>query len=246
LLAEINHHPRDRRVVFFPDEHRYEVDGVVFQSVTSLIKRFFPVFDADAAIAKLSKKHPLHGRPPEEIKARWAREGETASAAGTEMHRQIELFLNTGQLGDHPDFAVFHESYTASRRGEPYRTEWIVFDEETGIAGTIDYLYRRGDRFCMTDWKRSKQIKLENRFQRPLPPLTHLQACNFHQYALQQNIYRLILKKHYDIRVDRMSLAQIHSGKLTPWPVPLMEREAERIMALNRQLAAEEASRRPS
>lgn len=235
MLDQINRHPRDQRIVFFPEAHRYEVEGEEFQSVTTVIKRFFPEFNADSALDKMGKNHPLYGLPREEIKARWARERDDASASGTEMHRQIEDFLNTGAIGDHPDFKVFHDTYTRTRRGEPYRTEWIIFDEETGIAGTIDYLYRRGDQFGMTDWKRSKKISRENRWERPLPPISHLQACNFDQYALQQNIYRLILKKNYGICVDRMMLAQIHGGNLTPYPMPLMEREAAKIMALNRQ-----------
>ncbi len=235
MLDLIHRHPRDQHIVFYPEDHRYEVDGVPYTSVTTVIKRFFPAFDADAAIAKMGKKHKYYGLPPEEIKTRWEQEREAASASGTEMHRQIEVFLNTGELGDHPDFLVFHQCYTQSRQGQPYRTEWVIYDEETRIAGTIDYVYRRGDLFCMTDWKRSKKIQKDNYWARALAPVAHLPACNFSQYALQQNLYRLILKRNYGIQVGKMMLAQIHGGKLTGYPVPLMEKEAARLMEKHAQ-----------
>ena len=238
MLADRNAHPRDAGITFFEEDHRYEVDGRTFISVTQLISRCFPEFNADEAIRKMGPKHPLYGRPPEEIKALWKRNGEEASALGTEVHRQIEVFLNTGELGDSPEFGCFHQRYVAAGKGVPYRTEWVIYDEELGVAGTIDYVFTVNGHYCMTDWKRSKAIKKENPYQRAFPPIEHLPASNYHKYCLQQNIYRLILLRNYGIDIRKMMLCRLHGQVFEPIKVPMMEAEASRVLELARETAA--------
>lgn len=234
MLDQMNAHVRDARIRFFEEGHRYEVDGQQFVSVTTVIKRCFPEFNPDEAIKKMRPDHPLSGKPPEYIKAKWARDGEEARNAGTEMHRQIEVFLNTGELGRSREFRRFHDLFTKRSRGVAYRTEWMIFDEETGIAGTIDYLYKRANCFAMTDWKRSRCIEKENPWQQASHPVAHLQACKFQKYCLQLNIYRLILLKHYGIKVEQMALAQFYENSFKNHAVPLMEEEARHVMELAR------------
>jgi len=235
MLEKTHAHPRDSRIRFFPEDHRYEVDGRQFISVTTVIKKCFPQFDADQAIKKMGARHPLYGKPAEEIKALWEANGKASRDAGTLMHKQIEDFLNTGDLGDTPEFQRFHKIFTKSGKGDPYRTEWMIFDEETGIAGTIDYVYKVGNQFAMTDWKRSKGIKRENRWQQAFQPVAHLPACNFSEYSLQQNIYRLILLKHYNITIEKMALARFYDDAFEAVQVPLMEEEAAKVMALAKE-----------
>ena len=231
MLEQENAHPRDARITFFPEDHRYEVDGKSFISVTTVVKQFFEEFDPNTAIGKMGPNHPLYGKPPEEIKRIWRENGERASARGTELHKQIEVFLNTGDVGDMPEFKNFHRIWQTRKRGEPYRTEWVIYDEKRGIAGTIDYIYKMGDQFAMTDWKRSKKIRYENRWRKALGPISHLPDCNYIQYCLQQNVYRLILLENYGIDIRKMSLLQMHGDLFQPHNVPMMEQEARMIMA---------------
>ncbi len=232
MLEEKHAHPRDSRIRFYSDDHVYEVDGKRFVSVTSVIKQCFPQFNADEAIKKMGSGHPLYGKPPEEIKALWEANGKASREAGTRMHQEIEDFLNKGEIGETDEFKRFHSIFTQARKGKPYRTEWMIFDEETAIAGTIDYIYTVGDAFAMTDWKRSKKIKKKNPWQRAFEPVNHLPACNFSEYCLQQNIYGLILLKHYGITVEKMALARFYGNDFHSHIVPIMEDEARRVMAL--------------
>ena len=41
----------------------------------------------------------------------------------------------------------------------PWRSEWVIFDSESKIAGAIDMVYKKKDgTFAIFDWKRTKRI----------------------------------------------------------------------------------------
>ncbi len=95
---------------------------------------------------------------------------------------------------------------------EPYRTEWEVWVEEIRLAGSIDMIFRRKStgKFLIYDWKRSKEIRMENRFQSGLGPVAHLPDCNYWHYSLQLNIYRWVLEKYYGLEIEDMYLLIMH------------------------------------
>ena len=49
----------------------------------------------------------------------------------------------------------------ASPRGwKPYRSEWVVFNEDYQIAGSIDMVFRDdAGRLILVDWKRTKRMQ---------------------------------------------------------------------------------------
>jgi len=119
ILAKKNPHLLDERISFIEDSHTYILDGdqKFPMSVSGVWSLFFDQFEPSKtidryydgwAINKHSKYHSFiseqmaFGKADEEIKleisASWARAGEEASAAGTRMHKQIELFLNSGEM----------------------------------------------------------------------------------------------------------------------------------------------------
>lgn len=95
---------------------------------------------------------------------------------------------------------------------EPYRTEWEVWVEEIRLAGSIDMIFRRKSdgKFLIYDWKRSKEIRTENKFQSGLGPVSHLPDCNYWHYSLQLNIYRWVLEKYYGLDIADMYLLIMH------------------------------------
>jgi hypothetical protein len=93
----------------------------------------------------------------------------------------------------------------------PFRTEWLVFDEEHRVAGSIDMVYKKPDgTLAIYDWKRSEEIKMENQFQSCFGPVDHLPDTNYWHYSLQLNIYRYILQKHYGVVVSELALVILH------------------------------------
>ena len=142
-INQINSHKRDAFIKFDAGPHKYTCAGESnYTSVTTWLHSHFKPFDADGIIKKMMsnperwKKSPYYGKTPEEIKAGWDKNRDEAAAAGTEMHAQIENFylgVNSNQLPPHfMDFVKDHPDLI------PYRTEWMIFDEDVRIAGSID------------------------------------------------------------------------------------------------------------
>ena len=219
-------HPRDKDIVFDEPTHIYTVKGSSkgYISCTGFLHAFFGHFDPDAIIKKMMSSHKwreskYYGQTAEEIKAGWAKNGEEASGAGTEMHLAIEMFLNDAaklipahvmKTREWSYFMDFWRDHGADL--EPYRMEWEVWVEEIKLAGSIDGIFRRRSdgRFLIYDWKRSKKITTENKFQSGLGPMAHLPDCNYWHYSLQLNVYRWILEQHYGLDIAEMYLVIMH------------------------------------
>ncbi len=96
-LERKNPHPWDQYVAFDEEPHVYSIYQVQQNiSVTTLIKKCFPHFDADAVIPGLMRKAEgkYVGMSADAIKESWAANGKRASSLGTKMHAAIERFYN--------------------------------------------------------------------------------------------------------------------------------------------------------
>ena len=178
------------------------------------------------------------GMTADQIKKQWSDKGAAASTAGTRMHLDIERFYNAmpyalpmecnytfeeGIAGLAADewtpnpgaewdyFCTFQRDYVAKHGFIPFRTEWLVFDEEHKVAGSIDMIYKKPDgTLAIYDWKRTEELKTENRFQSGLGPLAHLPDTNYWHYTMQLNVYRYILQKYYGYVVSELALVVLH------------------------------------
>ena len=69
-------------------------------------------------------------------------------------------------------------------RFKAYRTEWIIFDEEIKLAGSVDMCYTdKEGNYYLFDWKRSKQIIKENNYRKGKYPLNHIDDTNYWHYT---------------------------------------------------------------
>lgn len=192
-------------------------------SSTTLVHFLFPAFDAYTIISKMmgSKRwtsSPYFGKSPEGIKRGWDRNRDIPASVGTAMHEHIEMYYN-----DEPhettskEFRTFSEYVNDFRDLEPFRREWEIFDELAMVAGSVDMIYRGPDNpgcVIIVDWKRSKDIKTSNRWQRGNDPLTrHLQDCNFVHYSLQLTLYKNILENRYGRTVTGTFFVILHPNQ---------------------------------
>ena len=233
---QTNQHDRDSRIQFEEASHTYTVNGQVFQSVTTLIGGCFEQFDADYWAAK---KAPSMGMTPEELKALWERKGEEARDLGTMMHAKIERhYLGLPNESDETYrlFEQFDEYYHLT----PYRTEWTIYDEDSRIAGTLDFLNFRDGVFTIFDWKRSNKIlvcgapETTNRWGKyAFAPIAHVPDTTYWHYALQLSVYRYILEKNYGIRVSGGKLGVFHPDNGRPYVVDVPYMRNEAIALLN-------------
>ena len=203
VLSNRNSHPRDQYLQFFEEEHKYIITfdkESKYTSVTTWNHSHFPVFNADLIIQNMMKGknwkegHKYWGLSPDEIKKQWSNNGSSVSSAGTDLHYEIECFMNEPNISSAIDYTHkdLYEKYISDISSDninnsiinksiewnyfiqfindhpnlkPYRTEWTIYDEDLQIAGSIDMVYENPDgTLSIYDWKRSKEISMINNF----------------------------------------------------------------------------------
>ena len=255
-LARINRHERDNHIHFDEPTHVYTIDGSSkgFCSITKCLTIICGHFDADAVISNMirSKKWPQSqwfGMTPQEIKDAWAANGKEASEAGTAIHLAIEMYMNGSPETIVPEIktSVEWQYFTRywekdSRRWQPWRTEWEIWDKELLLAGSVDMVFKslQDNTYAIYDWKRAKEIKMENPFQSGLGPLSHFPDCNYWQYTLQLNLYRWILEKHYGLKITELALIVLHPNNTSfkRFVLPILHEEIEELLDCRRAALA--------
>jgi len=203
ILTKRNFHNRDSHLVFDEPTHKYTITvdpDSKYTSVTTWNHSHFPHFDADKIILKMMKgknwnpQNKYWGKTAEEIKQQWADNGAAVSGAGTDLHFDIECFMNQElvdendetilythedllqvydeelESGGNPpnlseEWLFFIQFVKAFPQLKPYRTEWMVYHEDLKLAGSIDMVYENPDgTLTIYDWKRAKEISKVNGF----------------------------------------------------------------------------------
>jgi len=215
--------------------------NVIYTSVTTWIHGLFPKFDADAIIDSMMKGkgwkegHKYWGLSKQQIKTQWNTNRDSVAGAGTDLHFEIECFYNNSKtVFPYTNRELYSIYMNENKKNhaykpiewqyfinfvkdfpdlKPFRTEWMVYDEDVKISGSIDMIYENPDgTLSIYDWKRSKNISKINNYNKfALPPqICHLPDANFWHYALQLNTYKFILEKKYNKKVKELFLVRLH------------------------------------
>ena len=235
---EINKNPRDSKICFDCDSHTYTFNGTVFKSVTTIVDECFEKFDADYWARK---KAPSLGMTPQAVKDMWDQKGEEARNLGTQMHEKIERYYMGFPNSSDETYNLFCQ-FTEQYKLSPYRTEWAIYDEDSHVAGTLDFLNYQDGIFTIYDWKRSNKVikngqpeKVSRWRKHALRPISHIHDTTYWHYALQVSIYRYILEKNYGIKVASSYLAVFHPDYNQPYVVDVPYMKDEVITVLSRQ-----------
>ncbi|CAM9104161.1 unnamed protein product [Sphacelaria rigidula] len=249
-LESQNPHPRDSRIRFVEDTHSYYVDGSTdryeYTSTTKLMHSLFKPFDADEVIGKMRnsknwENSKYFGMSPEEIKTGWEENRDSAAKSGTAMHQCIEDFYNgddklTTLTTPDKEFEFFERFRLDHQDLVPYRTEWCIFDEDAKVSGSVDMVYEdklNPGSYVIADWKRSKEIKTDNRWQKGTSENScHLPDCNFIHYSLQLSTYKYILEKNYGLKISQTFIVVLHPSQESYIKLSTKDlgEEVERIM----------------
>ena len=95
----------------------------------------------------------------------------------------------------------------------PYRTEWMIYDEDLKLAGSIDMVYQNDDgTLDIYDWKRVKELTFANNFGDTATTacIAHVDNTNYWHYSLQLNTYKYILERKYGKTVRNLRLVVLH------------------------------------
>lgn len=207
---------RDERITFHPEPHLYFIDGIQANAVSNFVSSFFPEFDS---VYWSEYKARKTGGDSAALRREWEEKGRIARDEGTFLHDQIERFYLGVDYNEPAEFYQFLEFYEQHKHLTPHRTEWRIFHETYMVAGTIDFISKNSDgTFDIYDWKRSKKVVntfngepiMDNRYQSGIGPLKELSDTSYIRYCIQQNIYRYILEKKYDLEISNMYLVVMH------------------------------------
>jgi ATP-dependent exoDNAse (exonuclease V) beta subunit len=262
VLQTHNAHPRDANIVFQEEGHKYTIltdPDSAYTSVTTWNHSHFLKFDPDAIIKTMmsgknwNSKNKYWNMTPDEIKTLWEENGKSVSSKGTEMHFQIECFMNNDAANQgytHEDllnqytpiedasleWTYFLDFVKNNPTLKPYRTEWLIYDDNIKLAGSIDMVYETPDGdLLIYDWKRSKDITKTNPWNKSAITecISHLPDTNFWHYSLQLNTYKTILEKKYAKRVTGLFLVKLHpdnpKNTFEVLKVPFLETEMEEL-----------------
>jgi len=214
---------------------------VKYTSVTTWNHSHFEQFDADKIIDTMMKSkgwkegHKYWGLTAGQIKAQWNSNKDAVAGAGTDLHYEIECFQNDDSFyfdytnnellsnyldnnKEKHDFKPIEWQYFINfvkdfPHLKPFRTEWLIYDDDVKISGSIDMVYENPDgTISIYDWKRCKNITRINNFNKFALPaaICHLPDSNFWHYALQLNTYKAILEKKYGKIVKELFLVRLH------------------------------------
>jgi len=202
ILSTKNPHDRDKNLVFNEPNHKYTIltdPDSQYTSVTTWNHQHFPHFDANKIIDKMMKgknwnpSNKYWGQTPQQIKSQWSNNATAVSGAGTDMHFNIECFMNQDLVDEddnpvsytHADLLQIYEEERQQAEAQveteewqyfidfiraypdlkPYRTEWMIYHEDLKLAGSIDMVYENSDgSLSIYDWKRVKELTKVNAF----------------------------------------------------------------------------------
>lgn len=250
VLSVRNSHPRDKNIHFEEEGHKYTITNdntglgsSGYTSVTTWVHTHFPHFDADLIISRMMSGkawkpgHKYWGLTADEIKDLWNSKRDDAAGAGTQLHYEIECFMNSNVLRfdythrellyqhnilikydkRYLDFGIEWTYFMNFVRDfpelKPYRTEWTVYHEDLRLAGSIDMVYENPDgSLSIYDWKRSADIIKVNAWNKSAitKEIDWMPDSNFWHYSLQLNAYKMILETKYGKVVKDMFLVRLH------------------------------------
>lgn len=214
--------PHQDNIGFEEEAHKYhhpkdETGNAEYVSVTTLIDRFFP-FDIDRYIQVKAKKEE---RKEEEVLEEFLKLRDEAAEKGTFLHEQIENFLkgkdHDTTTKEYTLFKTFYNQNILAKGFHFVEAEKRILLEDYNIAGTVDAIFKKPNKeeYIIVDWKRSKKLVIDGHPKKygygyALSELSHLDNSSYFKYALQQNIYKHILEKKYNLKISSMNLIVLH------------------------------------
>jgi ATP-dependent exoDNAse (exonuclease V) beta subunit len=138
------------------------------------------------------------------------------------------------------EWTYFLKFVTDYPRLKPYRTEWMIYDEELKLAGSIDMVYENSDgTLSIYDWKRVKEITKTNGFNKHAVTecINYVPDTNFWHYSLQLNTYKTILERNYNKTVKELFLVRLYPEAYgyELVKVPIMTEMMSQLFELRRQ-----------
>lgn len=197
-------------IKFTEHQHLYEdiaPGGNQWLSVTTAVGKLKEKFDPKPAAEKAARnsKSKWYKLPLEEILKAWEDENLRSRELGSWYHRlrENQLYTQENELTIVVPDIRDGVKYAGEQKlqDNTIYPEHLVYLPSAGICGQADYVEVRKNILTIRDYKTSKEIK-RNGFKnwegvtsKLLPPLQHLENCEFNHYAIQLSIYAYMISR---------------------------------------------------
>lgn len=188
-------------------------ENIKWNSVTSVISKIKPKFDAPTQALKSSKnkKSKWYNIPPDKIQEIWKNETLRAITLGSFYHNQREQNLLSCETIQREglNLPIIHPIIKDGIKYAPDQKvkdgiypEHFIYLKSVGVCGQADRIEIVNNVLNVYDYKTNKEIKQESfvswdgKRDTLLPPLSHLDNCNLVHYTLQLSIYMYMMLKH--------------------------------------------------
>lgn len=244
-LKKLNDAFRDFK--FFEEDHHYEFKNQkVGISVTRLIEEYCNPFDSETVAAKVAEKE---NRSITEILQEWKHKNQIACLKGSKCHlyaqslfddqlhlkdfyndiQPVKIVFNT--IKDQMDnfYKDFNEKF------EHLASEFIIGSEEYDIASAIDHLFvnKMTGGLVLVDYKTNSDIHKSEKYAKNMKvPLSHLKDFTLNHYYIQLSIYKYLVEKYTDLKVDEWFIVYFSENILNYEiiEVPYLKNEVIKIL----------------
>ena len=213
---------KDKLISLDENSHKYSLlnSNIEFRSVTEFIGDFFEKFDEIKVAKKLTNYGKFKGLTTSEILKDW----EKRRNDGTVIHYEIEKYINNFNSRNFTDNEKrVDELNLKSKQAIKFLNdcdifknnlifpEVKIFSETLKLAGTIDLLIYNKPKniISLVDWKTNEKIKKISYRNGTKEPTLDIGDCSYNKYELQLTMYRYILEKYYDAKVNGLYILHL-------------------------------------
>lgn len=195
-------------LVFDAEHHIYKnkFTDEKYTSVTTLLGKYKPPFDANAAAARVAARQK---RSIEDVLAQWKNDNDASKTYGTRIHNAIENYHKFGTIeSEFKELIISYRQLGVLDELDDILSEQQVYSHEHKIAGTADIIrHEKNGSFSIFDIKTNKKFGFTNQYNsRLLPPFDHLASCEYTTYSLQLSLYAYMYQINTGRCVDQLGI----------------------------------------
>ena len=190
-------------------------------TVSQIANQFYSQFNPDKAVINMkdsTREKRYCGLSNEEVMNVWKEFGQYMALLGTKLHSLLEHHLKGDEIpipspipsptilkdsGDGIIITKQHlqdfKDYLSSNNLKPIAIEHALFNKELMLAGTLDLVVYDGNRYILIDYKRRRELSLENR----------------RKAELQINMYRMMFDDETGLKIPDNTLFQYIPATIT-------------------------------
>jgi len=230
-------------IIFYEKPHKYFINNKELISVTTLIHRYQEEFNEDYWSNYKSKEY---GISQDEVLRAWKFINKKGTLKGSITHDYAEnIFQNKNfeypkdiilnEFGFDPVWKEYEitkkhvDNFHKDTQGKliPIKTEFIIYDKTSMIAGMLDMLFWnvKYGVLQLYDWKTNKDFTFEMKSRHLINELFTLEDCDLELYSLQLELYKYIIEKNTGIKLGKSYIVWFSHNNPTYQIIEVIDRK---------------------